>query len=132
MGNFQTGYGHSDVVGVPFDFYTPLTGAAITMQTGILVLAPAGTIAACAVTLPLNPVDGAVAEISSTTQITALTVSANTGDSILGAAATELTILTATPNGSSRAVYRYSLAGANPISQYTGLGTNSRTWIRVA
>ncbi len=120
MGNYQTGYGHSDVVGVPFDFYVPLTGFNIVMQTGILVLNPAGTLATGTVTLPLNPVDGALAEISSTQTQTALTLNANTGDSIVGA----VTALVA----NTRVAYRYTLNGFQPAS---GAAVNPRSWIRV-
>src|SRR5271154_6014351 len=101
MTNYQVGYGHGDVVGVPFDFYagaTLVTGSTITMQTGVLVLAPTATLATLIVNLPLNPVDGADASISiagATFNITTLTVNANTGDSILGAAANTLTALAA-------------------------------------
>ncbi|MGH9917512.1 MAG: hypothetical protein ACRD6W_01365 [Nitrososphaerales archaeon] len=119
--NYQTWYGHGDVVGVPFDFYIPLTGFAITMQTGILVLNPAGTLATGAVTLPLNPVDGAYGEISSTQTQTALTVSANTGDSIVGTAVTALV-------ADTRVAYRYTLNGFQPAS---GAAVNPRSWVRV-
>src|SRR5271155_2573028 len=85
MTNFQVGYGHGDVVGVPFDFYagaTVVTGSTITMQTGMLVVLPPGTLAALTINLPLNPVDGALAEITLGQVITALTVNPNTGDVI--------------------------------------------------
>src|SRR5277367_6755081 len=86
MANIGLGYGHGDVVGVPFDFYagaTLVTGSTITMQTGILVINPTGTLAALTVNLPLNPVDGADASITSTQIIsTTFIVSANTGDTI--------------------------------------------------
>src|SRR5271155_2570759 len=101
MANIQVGYGHGDVVGIPFDFYggaTLVTGSTITMQTGMLVLAPTATLATLTVNLPLNPVDGAIAEISvagATFNVTTLTVAANTGDSLLGAAANTLTALAA-------------------------------------
>jgi hypothetical protein len=132
MANVQLGYGHGDVVGVPFDFYagaTLVTGSTITMQTGVLVLNPTGTLAALTVNLPLNPVDGAVAEISSTQTITALTVAANTGDSLVGNAANTLTIVPAGAGSAiGRVVYRYTLNGFQPAS---GAAVNPRSWIRV-
>jgi hypothetical protein len=117
MTAIQVGYGHSDVVAEPFDFYVPLTAFTIAMQTAKLVLNPAGTLATGTVTLPLNPPDGTLAEISSTQTQTALTLSANTGDSIVGA----VTALVA----NTRVGYRYSLFG--DILK----GANPRTWIRV-
>src|ERR1700680_247750 len=87
MANYQVGYGHGDVVGVPFDFYagaTVVTGSTITMQTGVLVVLPIGTLAALTVNLPLNPTDGADASITIGQIITTLTVNANTGDTMVG------------------------------------------------
>jgi hypothetical protein len=136
MANVQQGYGHSDVCAEPFDFYVPLTGFSITMQTAKLVLNPAGTLATGTVTLPLNPPDGAVAEISSTQIISALTVSANTGDLIVNgvlAAVTALTPAASATAGSASATikYKYALFGATPYTVSTGTGANPRTWIRV-
>ncbi len=133
----QGGYGQYDPVGFPFNLYAPLTGAAITMQAAGLVLNPAGTIAAATVTLPLNPPDGCVAEITSTQQITSLTISANTGDVIangtLGAVTEIIPVASATAGGATATLrYKYSLNGALPVNASTGLGVNSRTWIRVS
>jgi hypothetical protein len=135
MANVQVGYGHGDVVGIPFDFYggaTLVTGSTITMQTGILVVAPPATIAALTVNLPLNPVDGAIAEISvagAAVNVTALTVAANTGDSLLGAAGNTVTALAAGAGAATSTLrYRYSLNGFQPAS---GAAVNPRTWFRV-
>lgn len=117
----QIGYGGNDVIAEAFDFAVPLTAFSITMQTGKLVLNPAGTLATGTVTLPLNPPDGAVAEISSTQTQTALTVTANTGDLIAGAAVTALVAVT-------RVSWRYSLNGTKNSS---GVTVNARTWVRV-
>jgi hypothetical protein len=130
MANVQVGYGHSDVVAEPFDFYVPLTGFTITMQTAKLALNPAGTLATGTVNLPLNPPDGALAEISSTQVVSALTVSANTGDSIVNGVLTAVTALTpaalATAGSASATIrYRYSLNG-DILS-----GSNKRTWLRI-
>jgi hypothetical protein len=136
MSNYQVGYGHGDVVGVPFDFYagaTLVTGSTITMQTGVLVVNPTGTLAALTVNLPLNPVDGADASITSTQQITSLTVNANTGDAIVNGvllAVTELTAAASAANGSAAMTirYKYTLNGFQPAS---GAAVNPRSWIRV-
>jgi hypothetical protein len=128
MANVQAAYGHSDVFapGV-FDFYSTaylLSGGtySIAMQTALLVLNPA---AACTVTatLPLNPPDGAFAEVSnpvgSAGTITA-TVSANTGDSVVGTAVSASSMTAGT-----KYQFRYSLNG--DIAK----GTNPRSWIRI-
>jgi hypothetical protein len=135
MANYQTGYGHGDVVGVPFDFFggaTLVTGSTITMQTAVLVLNATGTLAALTVNLPLNPVDGAVAEITSTAIVTSLTIAANTGDVIVNgilAAVTGLTPVASAGAGGATATlkYRYTLNGFQPAS---GAAVNPRTWIR--
>lgn len=136
MANIGLGYGHGDVVGVPFDFYagaTLVTGSTITMQTGILVVNPTGTLAALTVNLPLNPVDGADASITSTAILTALAVNANTGDSIVNGilgAVTGLTPVASAGAGGATATirYKYTLNGFQPAS---GAAVNPRTWIRV-
>lgn len=136
MANYQVGYGHGDVVGVPFDFYagaTLVTGSTITMQTGVLVVNPTGTLAALTVNLPLNPVDGADASITSTAILTSLTVNANTGDVIVNgilAAVTGLTPVASAGAGGSTATirYKYTLNGFQPAS---GAAVNPRSWIRV-
>jgi hypothetical protein len=136
MANVQVGYGHSDVVAEPFDYNAPLTGATVNMQTAKLALVPAGTIATLTVNLPLNPPDGALAEISSTQVVTAITVAANTGDvilnGVLGAASTITP--TAQTGGSAIAVlkYRYTLFGSAGANAPPGTATsNARTWIRI-
>jgi len=90
MGNYQAGYGHGDVVGVPFDFYAGatgvVTGATYTMQTNQLVLFPAASVTGVTVNLPLNPADGCCAEISNVglaASTVTLTVAPNTGDVIV-------------------------------------------------
>jgi hypothetical protein len=126
MANIQGAYGHSDVFapGV-FDLYsargTLATGQTITMQTSNLVLYTTGAITALTVNLPLNPPDGAVAEINVSGaggSVTTLTLAANTGDSLSVAYATSLA--TNTPLR-----YKYSLNG--DITK----GVQSRTWFRV-
>lgn len=64
----------------------PTTGFAITIANNIanLILKPAGTLATGTVTMPATPVDGQEVTIMSSQIITALTVLANTGQSIDG------------------------------------------------
>src|SRR3974390_2338227 len=138
MANVQMGYGHGDVVGVPFDFYagaTVVTGSTITMQTGVLVIAPPGAVS-LTINLPLNPVDGAIAEISNVGTggvITVTALNANTGDTLvngtLGTPAT-ITLVAATAGGgqSETLRYRYTLNGSQHAS---GAAVNPRTWFRI-
>jgi hypothetical protein len=141
MSNYQVGYGHGDVVGVPFDFYagaTLVTGSTITMQTALLVLFPPGALTGIVINLPLNPVDGAVAEISNVGAVASTitgTINANTGDSIvaIGVAGSNITSIAnvslATGGTASTTVrFRYSLNGFQPAS---GAAVNPRTWFRV-
>jgi hypothetical protein len=142
MTNFQVGYGHGDVVGIPFDFYggaTLVTGSTITMQTAQLLLNnTTGGAIAVTINLPLNPVDGACAEISNVSSViadvlTITAINANTGDVIatsgLGVPAT-ITLAASTAGGSAAATvkYKYTLNGFQPAS---GAAVNPRTWFRV-
>jgi hypothetical protein len=141
MANYQSGYGHGDVVGVPFDFYagaTLVTGSTITMQTALLVLFPSAAITGVVINLPLNPVDGALAEISNVGAVASTvtcTINANTGDSIIaiGVSGSNITSIAnvslATGGTASTTVrFRYSLNGFQPAS---GAAVNPRTWFRV-
>jgi hypothetical protein len=141
MSNYQVGYGHGDVVGVPFDFYagaTLVTGSTITMQTALLVLFPPGALTGIVINLPLNPVDGALAEISNVGAVASTitcTINANTGDSLIaiGVAGSNITSIAnvslATGGTASPTVrFRYSLNGFQPAS---GAAVNPRTWFRV-
>jgi len=136
MTNIQVGYGHGDVVGVPFDYYggaTLVTGSTITMQTSLLVLNAPGAISVT-VNLPLNPVDGCLAEINNVSSgtLTLTAVAANTGDVIVNGGLgtpTGLTVGAATAGSATSSVrYRYSLNGFQPAS---GAAVNPRTWFRV-
>lgn len=64
-----------------------------TMTNNVCVelLVPAGTIASFTVTMPPAPLDGQIYRITSTQTVTALTVSANTGQSMAGTTPTALT-----------------------------------------
>lgn len=124
-------YGHSDCWGIPFDFYSGIaingttgglvSGAVIAMQTGKLVLAPAGAIS-ISVTLPLNPPDGADAEIQnyvgSAGTVTLSALNANTNDVLLGTAPTSI---------AAGATIRYKYVLNGDITK----GSGPRTWVRV-
>lgn len=136
MANVQQGYGHSDLCAEPFDFYVPLTGQVITMQTAKLVVNPAGAIAALTANLPLNPPDGCVAEISTTQVITTLTVAANTGDvivnGVLGVVSTVTPVASTGGSAIPTVKYRYTLFGTAGNGAPVGAATaNARTWVRV-
>jgi hypothetical protein len=88
-----------------YDFQTPTTGFSYTFAAGtqVLVMNPAGTLATGTITMPSSPADGMTITFSSTEQITALTLSGNTGQTIGG---TQVTLLPA--NSAVQFVYRLS------------------------
>ena len=69
-----------------YDYQVSTTGFSYTFAAGttVLVMNPAGTLATGTITMPAAPADGMTISFSSTQAITALTVSANTGQSIVG------------------------------------------------
>ena len=79
---FQAANGHEVIA--------PLTGASVTIldQTTNYVINPAGIIAALTVTMPANPYDGQIINISATQTVTTLTHNANTGQTLNGALTT--------------------------------------------
>lgn len=125
MTAIQAAYGHSDAFapGV-FDYYDAATGslasgATINMQTSNLVLVAGAAIAALTVNLPLNPPDGCVAELNAVNYgVTALTLNANTGDTVVGPA-------TAALAAGTPVRFKYSRNG--DVTK----GVNARSWIRV-
>ena len=72
-----------------YDYQTPTTGFSYTFtpsSTGtVLVMNPAGTLATGTITMPASPADGMTITFSSSQQITALTLSGNTGQSVVSA-----------------------------------------------
>ena len=84
------------------NYQVPLTGFSITLGNtdNNLILKPAGTLASGTVTMPVSPIDGQLVTISSTQVVTALTVSANAGQTLNG------TITTIAVNGYASWVYR--------------------------
>lgn len=73
-----------------YEYNAPVAGASIGIADGTqaLILNPAGTIATCTVQMPANPVDGDIVRVSTSQEITGLTVSPNTGQSIKNAPTT--------------------------------------------
>lgn len=67
-----------------YDYQTPTTGFSYTFAAGAqtLIMNPAGTLATGTITMPASPSDGMTITFSSSQQITALTLSGNTGQSI--------------------------------------------------
>jgi hypothetical protein len=134
MSGTQLGYGVNDAVGDAMAYVVPVTGFAITMTSRQLLLNPAGTLATGAVTLPLNPPDGCIAEITTTQQLTSFTVSANTGDSLAYGVLVAVTEIIPTNSATAGIAtgtikYKYTLAGYQATSNSTPV--NPRTWIRV-
>jgi hypothetical protein len=86
-----------------YDFQVLTTGFSYTFATGIttLIAAPAGTLAAGTITMPGSPADGMVITITTTQEITALTIAGNSGQSIGG---TQVSLMAA--NSSMSFVYR--------------------------
>lgn len=68
----------------------PSTGFSITIGANLtsLILDPAGTLATGTITMPAAPADGQIISVVTTQQITALTVSPNSGQSIKGGPST--------------------------------------------
>jgi hypothetical protein len=95
-----------------YDYQVPTTGFTYTFAAGttVLVMNPAGTLATGTITMPAAPADGMTITFSSTQTITALTVSANTGQSIVSAA----TVLPA--RQATTYVYRLSNTTWYPMS----------------
>ena len=75
------------VADTSFSYQTPTTGFSITIANGIqtLILEPAGTLLAGTIIMPSTPVNGQLIRITSTQNITALTLSPNAGQSIVNA-----------------------------------------------
>ena len=88
-----------------YDFQVLTTGFSYTFATGIttLIAAPAGTLAAGTITMPGSPADGMVITITTTQEITALTIAGSAGQSIGG---TQVSLMAA--NSSMSFVYRQS------------------------
>lgn len=117
-----------------YDYQVLTTGFSYTFAAGVnvLVMNPVGTLATGTITMPAAPADGMTISFSSTQAITALTVNANTGQSIVGAP----TSLSA--GGGASFIYRlanttwYAQAssassGIPTTTAYTSPGTYTKT-----
>jgi hypothetical protein len=87
-----------------YDYQVLTTGFSYTFPAGtqVLIINPAGTLATGTITMPSTPADGMTVRFSSSQIITALTVSANTGQSIVSA------VTTLALGGSAQYMYRQS------------------------
>jgi hypothetical protein len=86
-----------------YDFQALTTGFTYTFAAGTqtLVMNPAGTLATGTITMPAAPADGMTITITTTQQITALTIAGNSGQSIGG---TQVALMAA--NSALSFVYR--------------------------
>lgn len=68
-----------------YDYTTPVTGFNYTIPANVTVaiMQPAGTLATGTVKMPASAIDGMTVTVSCTQIITALTLSANTGQSVV-------------------------------------------------
>jgi len=85
-----------------YEYQAATTGFSYTFPVGIttLILNPAGTLATGTITMPAAPADGMTVAFSSSQIITALTVSANAGQSIVSA------VTTLAAGGGAKYIYR--------------------------
>ena len=104
---------------------TPTTGFSYTFAAGTqtLLLTPAGTLATGTVTMPPSPVDGMVITIQSTQQVTALTVSGNTGQTVVGPVTTLLANSPASYVYNLSSTTWYPFAGASGRASALSLAT---------
>lgn len=88
-----------------YDYQVLTTGFSYTFASGIttLIIQPAGTLATGTITMPASPADGMVITFTTTQEITALTISGNTGQTIGG---TQVALMAA--NSAMSFVYRLS------------------------
>jgi hypothetical protein len=95
-----------------YDYQVLTTAFSYTFAAGTqtLIINPAGTLATGTVTMPAAPADGMVITVESTQIITALTLSGNTGQSVVGAPARLF------PNQPESFVYRASNTTWYPYS----------------
>jgi len=107
-----------------YDYQVLTTGFSYTFALGTqtLIANPAGTLATGTITMPASPVDGMVITFSSTKEISTLTVSGNTGQSITGASG----VLPA--NTAMSFVYRSANTTWYPMTVSPN-GTLCRAWV---
>jgi len=87
-----------------YDYTTPSTGFNYTIPANVTVaiIQPAGTLATGTVKMPASAINGMTITVSCTQIITALTLSANTGQSIVNP------VTTLASGGTSSYIYRAS------------------------
>lgn len=107
-----------------YDYQTPTTGFTYTFTTyNVLFAVPAGTLATGTVTMSAAPVDGTMLTITSTQQITALTINANTGQSIIGGGAVQLNANTSRQymyRAANTTWYLQNIAAGNVVTSVNG------------
>jgi len=107
-----------------YDYQTPLTGFTYTFTTyNVLFAVPAGTLATGTVTMSATPVDGTTATITTTQQITALTINANTGQSIIGGGAVQMNANTSRQymyRAANTTWYLINVAAGNVVASVNG------------
>lgn len=110
-----------------YDRQVPTTGFSYTFAAGTqtLIMNPAGTLATGTITMPAAPADGMTITFSSSQQITALTLSGNTGQTVVGAAK----ILPA--NQATAYVYRLSNTSWHPTATVPGVMVNGTQLYRL-
>lgn len=103
-----------------YDYQTPTTGFTYTFAAGVqtLIMVPAGTLATGTITMPAAPGDGMTITVQSSQQITALSIAANTGQTLVGGT-TQLI-----PNQPLSFVYRLSNTTWYPIAGGAGRATS--------
>jgi len=111
-----------------YDYQVLTTGFSYTFAAGtqVLVAVPAGTLATGTITMPSAPADGMVITIQSSQQITALTLNANTGQSLVG------TAVQISPNAPLSWVYRLTNTTWYPFAGEAGRASSVLTGTSVA
>jgi len=111
-----------------YDYQVLTTGFSYTFAAGtqVLVAVPAGTLATGTITMPSAPADGMVITIQSSQQITALTLNANTGQSLVG------TAVQISPNAPLSWVYRLTNTTWYPFAGNAGRASSVVTGTSVA
>jgi len=110
-----------------YDYQVLTTAFSYTFAAGttVLVIQPAGTLATGTITMPAAPADGMTITFSSTQQITALTLSGNTGQTVVSA----VTLLPA--NQATTYVYRLSNTSWYPTATVSGVMVNGTQLYRL-
>ena len=112
-----------------YDYQTPATGFSYTFAAGnqMLIMKPAATLATGTIITPASPVDGMTIKFTTTQTITALTLTANTGQTVLGGPTTL--------PANSTASYTYRLsdttwypAGTTPAAAASYAGPSATTY----